>query len=102
MRALIISPPGLDHNVQAAITQAVANAVAAATPTGMGPNDLSLAADQTWVVYTATLVLFMQAGFAMLEVRRIVSPVYALDAASTPLHAALRPGVVYYFGRLFR
>src|SRR5215218_8961270 len=35
-----------------------------------GPStaDLSLAMDTVWVIVTACLVLFMQAGFAMLEV----------------------------------
>src|SRR4051812_50132792 len=41
------------------------------TPTAAGtatPEDVALAVDTIWVIVAAMLVLFMQAGFAMLEV----------------------------------
>ena len=70
-----------DHDPlpQAAITQAVSDALAAATPAGQSNAELARAVDQHWVVYTATLVLFMQAGFAMLEVSRRVYVVSSLE-----------------------
>ncbi|HVF02092.1 MAG TPA: ammonium transporter, partial [Rubrobacteraceae bacterium] len=48
-----------------------AAAFAQETPVTAGtatPEDVALAVDTMWVVLAAMLVLFMQAGFAMLEV----------------------------------